>query len=52
MVKDPALSLLWLGSSQWHEFGPWPGNFHRLHEQTEKGKVEDHLHKCYREAYL
>ena len=27
-VKDPALSLLWLGSLLWHGFIPWPGNFH------------------------
>ena len=24
-VKDPALSLLWLGSLLWHEFSPWLG---------------------------
>ena len=27
MVKDVALSLLWLGSLLWHGFDPWPGNF-------------------------
>ena len=27
MVKDLALSLLWLGSLLWHEFEPWPGNY-------------------------
>ena len=26
-IKDPALSLLWLGSLLWHRFNPWPGNF-------------------------
>ena len=26
-VKDPALSLLWLGLLLWHGFVPWPGNF-------------------------
>ena len=26
-VKDPALSLLWLGSLLWHGFDPWCGNF-------------------------
>ena len=26
VVKDPALSLLWLG------FNPWPGSFHMLQE--------------------
>ena len=23
-VKDPALSLLWLGSLLWRQFDPWP----------------------------
>ena len=27
-VKDLALSLLWLWSLLWHEFDPWPRNFH------------------------
>ena len=27
-VKDPALSLQWLGSLLWRRFSPWPGNFH------------------------
>ena len=27
MVKDPALSLLQLGSLLWQRFHPWPGNF-------------------------
>ena len=27
-VKDPALSLLWLGWLLWYRFNPWPGNFH------------------------
>ena len=27
-VKDPALSLQWLGSSVWCGFNPWLGNFH------------------------
>ena len=26
-VKDPVLSLLWLGSLVWCGFGPWPRNF-------------------------
>ena len=26
-VKDPALSLLWLGLLLWRGFDPWPGNF-------------------------
>ena len=29
-VKDPSLSLLWLGSLLWCEFYPLPGNFHLL----------------------
>ena len=28
-VKDLVLSLLWLWVLLWHEFDPWPGNFHR-----------------------
>ena len=27
-VKDPALSLQWLGLVLWHEFSPQPGKFH------------------------
>jgi len=27
-VKDPALSLPWLGLLLWQEIDPWPGNFH------------------------
>ena len=27
-VKDPKLSLQWLGLLLWHWFDPWPGNFH------------------------
>jgi len=26
-VKNPVLSLLWLGSLLWPRFDPWPGNF-------------------------
>ena len=29
-VKDPALSLLWLGSLLWCSFSPWPRNFSML----------------------
>ena len=39
-VKDPAFSLLWLGSLQWHQFYPWSRNFHmprvRPKEKTDK----------------
>ena len=34
MVKDPALSLLWLG------LNPWPGNFHLLQAWPKKKKVK------------
>ena len=27
-VKDPALSLPWLGSLLWRGFDPWPGDLH------------------------
>ena len=27
LVKDPALSLLWLGLLLCHVFDPWPWNF-------------------------
>ena len=27
LVKDPALSLLWLGRQLWRGFNPWPQNF-------------------------
>ena len=35
MVKDSALSLLWLG------FDPWPGNFCMLQAQPKKKKKEE-----------
>ena len=35
-IKDPTLSLQWLGSLLWHGFDPWPGNFHMLHRQSKK----------------
>ena len=28
-VKDPALSLLWLGPLLWRRFDPWVGNFRK-----------------------
>ena len=30
-VKDPTLSLLWLGSQLWCGFDPWPGNILIIH---------------------
>ena len=29
-VKDPSLSLPWLGLQLWYQFDPWLGNFHML----------------------
>ena len=29
-VKDPVLSLKWLGALRWCGFDPWPRNFHML----------------------
>ena len=41
-VKDPALSLLWLGSPLRCGFDPWPGNFHMLWAQpkTKQNKTK------------
>ena len=36
MVKDLALSLLWLRLLLWLKFHPWPGNFCRLREWPKK----------------
>ena len=35
-VKDLALSLQQLGLVRWHEFHPWPQNFHMLQAQSKK----------------
>ena len=35
-VKEPVLSLRWLGLLLWHRFDPWPGNFHMLQMWQEK----------------
>ena len=37
-VKDPVLSLQWLGSLLWCRFNPWPGNFHMPWAQPKKKK--------------
>ena len=37
-VKDPALSLLWLGSLLWCGLNPWPGNLCMPLVQPKKGK--------------
>ena len=38
VVKDLALSLLWLRSLLWSDFDPWPGDFHMLQAQLKKAK--------------
>lgn len=46
MVKDLALSPLWLGSLLWREFDPWPGNFSMPWAQSKKKenkKLRTHL---------
>ena len=40
-VKDPALSLLCLGSLQCCGFDPWPGNFCMLWQRPKKEKLEN-----------
>ena len=37
-VRDPVLSLQWLGSLLWHGLDPWPGNFCVLWARTKKKK--------------
>ena len=37
-VKDPALSLQWLGPLLWRMFNPWPRNFHMPQAQPGKKK--------------
>ena len=41
-LKDPVLSLLWLGSLLWCGFNPWPGNFCML----KKKKLMLCTHRC------
>ena len=38
VVKDPALSLLWLGSPLWRGFNPWPRNFCMLQSMAKRKK--------------
>ena len=40
-VKDPVLSLLWLGSVLWCGFDPWPHNSGTSWAQTKEKKVCD-----------
>ena len=37
-VKDLVLPLLWLWSLLWHDFNPWPRNFHMPQAQPKKKK--------------
>ena len=47
-VKDPALSLQWLGLLLWLRFNPWPGNFLRLWGQgKKKAPLKVLLANCY-----
>ena len=39
-VKDPALSLLWLGSQLWHNFDLWPWKFPMLWARPKRKKRE------------
>ena len=39
-VKYPALSLQWPGSLLWHEFNPWPRNFHVGWAKLKKKRIE------------
>ena len=49
MVKDPVLSLPWLGSLLWHGFDPWPWNFH-VPWAWPKNKTKHHSHFTDEEA--
>ena len=37
-IEDLVLSLQWLGLLLWHEFIPWPENFHLLQAWFKKKK--------------
>ena len=39
-VKDPLLSLQWLGSLLWYRVDPWPGNFHLPQAWAKKKKPD------------
>ena len=43
-VKDPVLSLLWLGLLLWYRFDPWPWNFCMLQARPEKKNVQSKDH--------
>ena len=40
VVKESALSLLWLRLPLWLRFDPWPGNFHMLWVWAIINKIE------------
>ena len=44
-VKNPVLSLQWLGSLLWHMFNPWLGNFHILWACGNKTKQNKNKNK-------
>ena len=48
VVKDLALSLLWLRSRLWCGFSPWPRNFHMLQAQPKEKKIKnmEGWHNC------
>ena len=50
-VKDPALSLQWLGSLLWHRFDPWPGIFHRPRVRPKGKKNWKASHSTARQPY-
>lgn len=35
-VKEPVLSVQWLGLLPWHMFDPWPGHFYMLQVQQKQ----------------
>ena len=40
VVKEPVLSLLWLGSVLWHVFDHWPRNFCMLLADQNRNKKQ------------
>ena len=42
-LKDITLSLQWLRLLLWHEFHPWPGNFHMLWAWSKKREEKKSL---------
>ena len=40
-VKDPVLSLQWLGLLLWHRFDPWPGDLSHTVCTTRKKKEKE-----------